>query len=289
MGKFIAVANMKGGVGKTTTVVSLAEFLAKDGATSVLIIDLDPQASASICMVGDATLANLIQVGRTLDAYLAVKFFQKKEASLEKRIRRGCCAVTLNGNPILLNLIPTSPELRLVEREMYRGFVRRKLDPEQIDQAIAEIISRNFLPLKNAFDFIIFDCAPGISSLTEAAIRSSDLIIVPTIPDRISAFGLVSFCELIKSGPNVGHNIPLLRVLLTRVQQTRQHKETIQAIVNLDVTILNTFIPQSAKLSEGLMIDDGITLSVPTLSRKYGPDMIETLTRLAAEIRSIVA
>jgi cellulose biosynthesis protein BcsQ len=73
-GKLIAVANMKGGVGKTTTVVSLAEALAADNpSASILVIDLDPQASASVCLAGDDLLSEMITKNRTLEDFLELR------------------------------------------------------------------------------------------------------------------------------------------------------------------------------------------------------------------------
>ena len=71
--KVVAISNMKGGVGKTTVAVALAHEFAKgvDGAQArVLLVDLDAQANASFWVLGDEKLTNLIQQGKTIDAYL---------------------------------------------------------------------------------------------------------------------------------------------------------------------------------------------------------------------------
>ena len=118
-GKFIAVANMKGGVGKTTTVVSLAESLAADDLdASVLVVDLDPQASASVCIAGDDLLYELIQQGRTLEAFLEARLIKQEPRELDALIRKQISAVTHGGEQLDVALLPCGPRLRIIEREL---------------------------------------------------------------------------------------------------------------------------------------------------------------------------
>ena len=73
--RVIAVVNMKGGVGKTSTVVSLADALGTATETAVLVVDVDTQASASYCLVGDR-IREIIGEGRTIDTFLRLSLLE---------------------------------------------------------------------------------------------------------------------------------------------------------------------------------------------------------------------
>jgi chromosome partitioning protein len=130
-GKLIAVANMKGGVGKTTTVVSLAEALAADNpSASILVVDLDPQASASVCLAGDDLLSEMITKNRTLEDFLELRLLARvpaRDAPLAPKIREAVSRTTHRGNPLKISLLPCGPDLRVVERESFIVLPKRNM------------------------------------------------------------------------------------------------------------------------------------------------------------------
>ena len=292
-GKFIAVANMKGGVGKTTTVVSLADALAADDLdASILVVDLDPQASASVCIAGDEHLAELIQSDRTIEAFLETRLIRGEKADLAPLIRRQISAVTHQSRQLDMSLLPCGPRLRIVERELLYELTNRDLGINAIDGKIWQIFTKDFAALRKLFDYVIFDCAPGISPVTEAAIRIADLVVVPTIPDYLSVYGLNAFHGSIwmqrSSGLPKPKSAP--HILLSRVQGTRQHQTIIEQLVEgakkegNAYKMVKAIIPQSAGLADALMKGD-----VLTFTQKYTTAIIaHTLEPLVTEIKGLL-
>jgi cellulose biosynthesis protein BcsQ len=191
--KVLSISNMKGGVGKTTLTVALAHEFAKGvgdaGPARVLLIDLDAQANASFWICGDQNLTALIEQGKTLEAFLEDAVVFEKSAVLRDYV------FPETPEPGAVSVIPSSPELRLIEREMIVFLSRRRRNLLEVERVVADILDAQMKDLRARFDYILFDTAPGISALTEAALRSSEVVIVPTVPDFISNLGLEAFCK----------------------------------------------------------------------------------------------
>ena len=131
-GKVIAVANMKGGVGKTATVVGLAETLAAATKKDVLVIDLDAQANASICQGGSARLAQLIDERRTIEVFIENYFLGDKTVKFDDCIREHISNVTHLGDQLPIALLASSPKLRNLEYKLIHQLTRQKLNWDQI-------------------------------------------------------------------------------------------------------------------------------------------------------------
>jgi chromosome partitioning protein len=220
VGETIACANQKGGVGKTTTVVNLASYLALAG-DRVLVIDLDPQ--------GNATSALGIDRSRDRSVYDAVI----DDAELIEL----ALATQVDG----LTIVPSSMALAGAEVE---------LTPlEQRERRLAGLLD----PLRNQFDYILIDCPPSLGLLTINALTAADSTLIPIQCEYFALEGLGQLLATIRLVTD--HLNPRLEVkgavLTMHDGRTRLSAEVGDEVRrHLGDRVYDTVIPRSVRLSE---------------------------------------
>jgi cellulose biosynthesis protein BcsQ len=159
-----------------------------------------------------------------------------------------------------------------------------------IEGHLWKLFAAEFVPLRKAYEYVIFDCPPGISPFAEVAIRASDLIMVPTIPDRISNFGLTAFCDsILKSDLSALPRPPKAHVLISRKQDVKQHNQMVARLraeaeaEDGAYDLFETQIPQSAALAEALGME-----GVQTFTKKYTLKVAQILEPLVKEIKELL-
>ena len=221
MGRIIAIANQKGGVGKTTTAINLSACLAEKGK-KVLAIDLDPQGNMTSGLGVDKN-----EVENT--AYQLIL----KECSINESIQP-----TVVDN---LKIIASNVELAGAEIELL-GIN----DKEYILKTTVDYI-------KDDYDFIIIDCPPSLNMLTVNAMTTADTVLVPIQCEYYALEGLSQLIHTInlvqeRLNPNLQMEGVVFTMYDVRTNLSNQVVENVKA--NLDTTIYKTMIPRNIRLAE---------------------------------------
>ncbi len=191
MGHIIATANMKGGVGKTTITVNIATCLAKHYGKKVLVLDLDSQISATLSLMSPVEFAKRRKQRKTLRYLLDQIINPEPEAkfTIHDIIQPQVC--NLPG----LNLLPGDIDLydEFVVSEMLhnQSVALGEQDFETIWNRFERVLIRDILkPVRDEYDFILLDCAPGYNLMTRSALASSNFYILPARPEPLSVVGI---------------------------------------------------------------------------------------------------
>ncbi|WP_258361122.1 ParA family protein [Moorella sulfitireducens] len=234
MGKVIAIANQKGGVGKTTTAVNLSAFLAQEGK-QVLLVDIDPQGNATS--------------GLGIDRL---------------HIEHCVYDVIINSVPIAsiiiktgvphLDLVPATIELAGAEVELVTAIARE----QKLKKALQDV--------KNNYDYIIIDCPPSLGLLTVNALTAAEGVLIPIQCEYYALEGLGQLLNTIQLvNRHLNSRLKIEGVVLTMFDpRTNLSMQVVDEVKNhFSAKVFKSIIPRNVRLSEAPSYGQPISIYDP--------------------------
>ena len=237
MGKIISFINQKGGVGKTTTCVNMASYLAVMGK-KVLLLDLDPQRNATSSLgidkeSGLKTIYNVIVDDNLLD-----------EVIMKSKLDN-------------LDIIPSNVDLAGAEIELVQMNNREK------------VVKKILQPIKNSYDYICIDCPPSLGLITVNGLTASDSLIIPIQCEYFAIEGLTQLMYTIKLvKKHLNPDIAVEGVVLTMKDARSNLGNSVAADVNkyFNNKVYDTIIPRNIRLAEAPSYGEPICMYDPKCS-----------------------
>lgn len=221
MGKVVAVANQKGGVGKTTTSVNLAAALVGMGYR-VLLVDLDAQ--------GNATM------GCGVDKH------QVQRSAYEVLTGKACIGETLvNVDPEGLDLLPGNADLTAVQVELMDRIGRERV----LSEALADC--------RDEYHFLIIDCPPALNILTLNALVAADSVLIPMQCEYYALEGLSDLMDTLRNVQDMVNPELHIEGLVRTMYDTRSRltaEVSAQLLEHFRGLVLDTIVPRNVRLAE---------------------------------------
>jgi len=228
MGKVISFINLKGGVGKTTTTVALAEFLTYEFNKKVLVVDLDPQTNATILLINQDAWMEANKNNRTIHQMFFDEFNKTKAFNIQDAIIKGTS--NIDGGNVNLHLLPSSLDLiDLCDR-------LSELDSNhETNSKSIPILSKHLTKeLIDTYDYVLIDCPPNLGLITLNGIYISNQYVIPVIPDILSTYGVPQMLNKIKLSKrkmkrlNTSYKLFELGLIVNKmVKNSGMHKRTL--------------------------------------------------------------
>lgn len=266
MSKVISTINLKGGVGKTSMTIALAEFLAIEHFKKVLIIDLDPQTNATVALMDQEKWDEKDKNGETLYQMFKDKIDKTSHFDIRKAIVKNVS--NINDGVEGLDLLPSS--LRLIDlQDELPSIPARNFHAITTNEILKGAISK----VKDDYDYILIDCPPNLGLITLNGIQISDHYIIPCIPDILSTHGIPQILDRINGFKALtGSTITPLGIVISMYRkQSRLHDATIRKlkgeyIMGKYPRVFDTIIPMNTRTAGAVEYDVPFT----SLMNKYG-------------------
>jgi ATPases involved in chromosome partitioning len=231
--QIIAIANQKGGVGKTTTTMNTGAALAQLGKR-VLLVDLDQQGNLTM-YAGTSDPDEMLEVDQTLYAILSSYADPKKRPIAASSIIR-----SISEN---LDLLPTNGELGALDLELVNSYSRET------------VLKRALESLKPFYDFILLDCPPDLSLIVVNALAAANGILIPLQAEYLATRGvkrLLRIVDVVRQHINPALSITGISITMAdqRTSHTRQIIQATQENFEGQIRVFNTIVKSSVRLKE---------------------------------------
>ena len=278
MAHVFSTINLKGGVGKTTTTVAMAEFMSGAMGKRVLVIDLDPQTNATVMMIGEDRWRQLNDKEHTIARLFkdALDPDNKRfdfDATLQKGVSNVKEACTIDLLPSSLDLIDVQDKLAFIPSGRFHSVTP------------TELLARAVKAHLDDYDVVIVDCPPNLGIITLNGLRISDGFVIPTIPDVLSTYGIPQILSRVKQfSDEITETIEPLGIIITKHQSNstvhRNTKDRLRS--NGSPSVFETIIPQANQFAAAAEYGKEMTLR-----QKWGGGVLaHSFEALAKEVLS---
>lgn len=278
----ISSINLKGGVGKTTTTVALAEILSVEHKKRVLVIDLDPQTNATTVLIGEKKWKKLNDAGHTLATLFKDALRGDQDApqfDLDATLQHGVSPVT---DVRRVDLLPSSLDLIDVQDRLGSMPSGRFYSNNPTD-----LLHRATKGLVADYDFVLVDCPPNLGIVTLNGLRMSDGFIIPTIPDVLSTYGIPQILKRVgEFAADLNSPIVPVGIAVTKFRAASTVHINMAAALKrrANPPVFPTYIPEANAIAGSAEFT-----AVGTLRQKYSyGSTYESLSQLTAEFVAAV-
>jgi chromosome partitioning protein len=262
--RIIAVANQKGGTGKSTTAINLAAGLARDlgNGNQVLLVDIDPQAAATAVFLG-------VPFALGPQACPVIHEVLMEQSLAADVIQRVQLKAKTNVPPATLNILPSHLNLAAAEMELITIFERER----KLHQAL--------IPLHDRYDAVIVDCPPSLGLLIINALMAANEVLIPVEPGFFPLIGLGLLKQTIRMVQQANPVLHILGVLPTKIDRTVLARDTRQMLDKEFGELVLPFIPDRVAINEAHAQGEDIFAYAPRSdgAQAYGNLVLEVMRR----------